>query len=154
MVASALRTANSFLQSESARQRIIPCSKSQRALRGSLRCQLVTCGVSLSSKITLPMPHVQSPLELGAAGLPPPSTADIKISDQVRICNWQDPQQQGAAASELQAFCAASIQNLGLQSFTPLLLRGAVSGWRAVDKWSLDYLVDQYGEQRFVQHPP
>ena len=78
----------------------------------------------------------------------PPVSSKRRISDQVRICNWQDPVQQAAAASELQAFCAASIQNLGLQSFKPLLLKGAVSGWRAVDLWSLDYLVEQYGEQR------
>lgn len=71
-----------------------------------------------------------------------------RVSDQVRVCNWQDLRQQEEAVAELQAFCSASIKGLGLQSFSPLLLKGAVASWPAVDKWSLDWLVEQYGEQR------
>jgi hypothetical protein len=56
--------------------------------------------------------------------------------------------QQEQATAELQAFCSASIKGLGLEPFKPLLLKGAVASWPAVDKWSLDWLVEHYGEQR------
>ena len=70
------------------------------------------------------------------------------MSDQVRICQWEDSAQQDEAVTELQAFCSASIHNLGLESFKPLLLKGAVADWPAVGKWTLDWLVEQYGDQR------
>lgn len=129
-----------------------------------------------SGVVSFDMPHLQSPLESGAAGIPPPSTdtarcsfashayslghtarelarvaiqySFCRVTDQVRFCNWQDPGQQEQAVAELQDFCSASIKSLSLESFTPLLLKGAVAEWPAVDKWSLDWLVEQYGEQR------
>jgi hypothetical protein len=63
--------------------------------------------------------------------------------------------QQEQATAELQAFCSASIKGLGLEPFRPLLLKGAVASWPAVDKWSLDWLVEQYGEQRLhIENTP
>lgn len=72
------------------------------------------------------------------------------MSGQVKVHDWQDIPQREAAVSELQAFCMASINRLKLDTFQPLKLKGAVAEWPAVDKWSLDWLVQQYGEQRSV----
>ena len=67
---------------------------------------------------------------------------------QVKVHDWQDTTQREAAVTELQAFCLASVSRLKLEAFKPLKLKGAVDEWPAVDKWSLDWLVQQYGEQR------
>lgn len=71
-----------------------------------------------------------------------------RVSGQVKVLDWQDILQREAAVNELQAFCMASINRLKLKAFQPLKLKGAVAEWPAVDKWSLDWLVQQYGEQR------
>ena len=71
-----------------------------------------------------------------------------RVSDHVEIRDWEDTTQREAAVAELQAFCSASIKQLGLEAFKPCLLKGAVANWPAVDKWSLDWLVQQYGSQR------
>lgn len=70
------------------------------------------------------------------------------MSGGVKVHDWQDTIQREAAVTELQAFCTASISRLKLDAFKPVLLKGAVADWPAVDKWSLDWLVQQYGEQR------
>ena len=70
------------------------------------------------------------------------------MSGQVEVHDWQELAQREAAVTELQAFCMASLNRLKLEAFKPLKLKGAVADWPAVDKWSLDWLVQQYGEQR------
>lgn len=73
-----------------------------------------------------------------------------RVTGRVKVHEWQDIAQREAALTELQAFCTASINRLRLEAFKPILLKGAVADWPAVDKWSLDWLVQQYGEQRSV----
>ena len=72
------------------------------------------------------------------------------MTGQVKAHQWQDVAQREAAVTELQAFCTASINRLRLEAFKPILLKGAVADWPAVNKWSLDWLAQHYGEQRFV----
>lgn len=71
-----------------------------------------------------------------------------RVSGQVKVLDWQDMSQRETAVTELQAFCMASINRLKLEAFKPLNLKRAVAEWPAVNKWSLDWLVQQYGEQR------
>ena len=75
------------------------------------------------------------------------------MSGQVKVHDWQDMTQRETAVTELQAFCMASISRLKLEAFTPLKLKGAVADWPAVEKWSLEWLVQQYGEQRSASSP-
>ncbi|KAL3160891.1 hypothetical protein ABBQ38_009283 [Trebouxia sp. C0009 RCD-2024] len=91
------------------------------------------------------------PLESGANGCYPPPTTEVRVTGRVKVHEWQDIAQREAALTELQAFCTASINRLRLEAFKPILLKGAVADWPAVDKWSLDWLVQQYGEQRCEQ---
>lgn len=116
----------------------------------------------------------QTPLELNAAGACPPSTSEVRcnqlavgpgtvyrqtvggrlslnecrVAGPVRVHKWDDEAQREAAVQDLQAFCSASIHSLGLESFQPMLLKGAVSDWAAADRWSLDWLVDNFGGER------
>ena len=76
-----------------------------------------------------------------------------RVRGQVHEFDWNEEGHRDAAITELQAFCSASIQNLGLQSFEPMLLKGAVADWPAVEKWSLDWLVENFGQQRCAWHP-
>lgn len=71
-----------------------------------------------------------------------------RIARQASVYSWEDDVQREAAIQQLQAFCSASIHNLGLESFQPMLLKGAVSNWPAAEKWSLDWLVEHFGDQR------
>lgn len=131
------------------RARVQPAGALRTPCRTALNRRHVQCLRALVCAVTAShMPHLQSPLESGAVGFAPPSTETVRVTDHVRTCTWQDLAQQEQANAELQAFCSASIRGLGLESFKPLLLKGAVASWPAVDKWSLDWLVEHYGEQR------
>lgn len=128
------------------RARVQPAGALRTPCRTALNRRHVQCLRALVCAVTAShMPHLQSPLESGAVGFAPPSTETVRVTDHVRTCTWQDLAQQEQANAELQAFCSASIRGLGLESFKPLLLKGAVASWPAVDKWSLDWLVEHYG---------
>lgn len=135
------------------RPRVQPADALRTPCRTIRDRRQVLCSRELGCAVTaVHMPHLQSPLESGTLGVAPPSTEAVRVTDHVRTCTWQDLVQREQATAELQAFCAASIKGLSLESFKPLLLKGAVASWPAVDKWSLDWLVEHYAEQRCVQH--
>lgn len=151
-------------------KRVKQCSASQ--LNHNICCQSVNTSRLMSQPA--PSPDLHS-LESGATACSLPPTTEVRykhlqhmftfsdfgltqqcmfcrVSGQVKVHDWQDIPQREAAVNELQGFCMASINRLKLDTFQPLKLKGAVAEWPAVDKWSLDWLVQQYGEQRSACH--